>query len=73
VHYGLELDILYRNRLAGLLASRLKSGDSASYAVALLVVIIVKKLFSSNFSVMDDNYDTYKTANIKINQLSLNA
>jgi hypothetical protein len=28
-----------------------------------------KKLFSLNSSVMDDNHDTYKTANIKINQL----
>jgi hypothetical protein len=28
-----------------------------------------KKLFSLNSSVMDDNYDTYKTANIEINQL----
>jgi hypothetical protein len=32
-----------------------------------------KKLFSLNSSVMDDNHDTYKTANIKINQLFLNA
>jgi hypothetical protein len=28
-----------------------------------------KSLFSLNSSVMDDNYDTYKTANIEINQL----
>jgi hypothetical protein len=28
-----------------------------------------KKLFSLNSSVMDDNHDAYKTANIKINQL----
>jgi hypothetical protein len=30
-----------------------------------------KKLFTLNSSVMDDNYDTYKTANIEINQLFL--
>jgi hypothetical protein len=35
--------------------------------------IILKKLLSFNSSVMDDNHDTYKTANIKINQLFLNA
>jgi hypothetical protein len=33
------------------------------------IVILSKKLFSLNSSVMDDNHDTYKTANIKINQL----
>jgi hypothetical protein len=31
-----------------------------------------KKLFSLNSSVMDDNHDRYKTANIEINQLFLN-
>jgi hypothetical protein len=31
--------------------------------------IIVKKLFSLNTSVMDDNYDTSKTANIEIIKL----
>jgi hypothetical protein len=34
---------------------------------------IVKKLLSLNSSVMDDNYDTYKTANIEINHMSLTA
>jgi hypothetical protein len=34
---------------------------------------MVKELFSLNASVMNDNHDTYKTANIKINQLLLNA
>jgi hypothetical protein len=28
-----------------------------------------EKLFSLNSSVMDDTYDSYKTANIQINQL----
>jgi hypothetical protein len=31
--------------------------------------IIAKKTSSFNSSVMDDNHDTNKTANIKINQL----
>jgi hypothetical protein len=34
-----------------------------------MVAYYSKKLFSLNSSVMDDNYDTYKTANIEINQL----
>jgi hypothetical protein len=36
-------------------------------------VIKVKKIFSLKSNVTDDNHDTYKTANIKINQLFLNA
>jgi hypothetical protein len=41
--------------------------------LAALYHVNVKKLFNLNSSVMDDNHDTYKTANIKINQPFLHA
>jgi hypothetical protein len=34
-------------------------------------ILYLKKLFSLNSSVMDDNYDTYKTANTEIIQYLL--
>jgi hypothetical protein len=51
-----------------------KTGIKSTIALPTTTVyIIVKKLFSLNSRVMDDNHDTYKTANIKIHQVFLNA